>query len=198
MRLLVAALVGKFGEGLSAAARVDGYGGEQVDNGTEAEAYASYIAGHVEEIGGGLTFSELREPQVAAQDELAAAVEADAPDSEIAELQANLDEINGQRDTVFQGEVLRGTLLSTGSNLEKQRVTLHTARGFASPALQGSWFDNGFHGTMAELLLAIEQKREPEHSARNNLKSLELCFAACRSAQTGRPVAPGAVRRLPH
>ena len=89
------------------------YGGEQVDTGTEAEAYASYIAGHVEEIGGGLTFSELREPQVAAQDELAAAVEADAPDSEIAELQANLDEINGQRDTVFQGEVLRGTLLST-------------------------------------------------------------------------------------
>lgn len=90
-----------------------GYGGEQVDNGTEAEAYASYIAGHVEEIGGGLTFSELREPQVAAQDALAAAVEANAPDAEVARLQADLDEINGQRDTVFQGEVLRGTLLST-------------------------------------------------------------------------------------
>ena len=89
------------------------YGGEQVDTGAEAEAYASYIAGHVEEIGGGLTFSELREPQVAAQEALAAAVESEAPAAEVAELQADLDEVNGQRETVFQGEVLRGTLLST-------------------------------------------------------------------------------------
>lgn len=89
------------------------YGGQQVDTGAEAEAYASYIAGHVEEIGGGLTFSELREPQVAAQEALAAAVESEAPAAEVAELQADLDEVNGQRDSVFQGEVLRGTLLST-------------------------------------------------------------------------------------
>jgi hypothetical protein len=48
------------------------------------------------------------------------------------------------------------------------------------------------------LLLAIEEKREPSHSARNNLKSLALCFAACRSAETGKPVTPGKVRKLKH
>jgi hypothetical protein len=49
---------------------------------------------------------------------------------------------------------------------------------------------------MAELLQAIEQRREPTHSARNNLRSLALCFAACASADTGKPMIPGKVRKL--
>jgi hypothetical protein len=51
---------------------------------------------------------------------------------------------------------------------------------------------------MAELLLAIEQKREPSNSGRDNLNSLALCFAACASAETGKPVVPGTVRKLGH
>ena len=89
------------------------FGGEQVDTGEEAEAYASYIEGHVQGIADGKTFAEMREPQVAAEEALTEAVEAEAPASEVAELQADLDEINGQRDSIFQGEILRGTLLST-------------------------------------------------------------------------------------
>jgi hypothetical protein len=50
---------------------------------------------------------------------------------------------------------------------------------------------------MAELLLAVEQRREPSNSARDNLKSLALCFAACASARRGEPMVPGTVRRLP-
>jgi hypothetical protein len=50
---------------------------------------------------------------------------------------------------------------------------------------------------MAELLLAIEQRREPSNNARGNLKSLALCFAACASALRGQPMTPGKVRRLP-
>jgi predicted dehydrogenase len=92
----------------------------------------------------------------------------------------------------------KGTLLSEGPSLTEQKVTLYTRRGWGRPVLKGSWFTNGFHGTMAELLLAIEEKREPSHSARNNLKSLALCFAACRSAETGKPVTPGKVRKLKH
>jgi predicted dehydrogenase len=91
----------------------------------------------------------------------------------------------------------RGTIRSSGPSLEKQRVSIFTGAGCASPRLKGSWFRDGFHGTMAELLLAIEQRREPSNNARDNLKSLALCFAACASAQRGEPMVPGTVRRLP-
>lgn len=91
----------------------------------------------------------------------------------------------------------KGTIRSVGPSLEKQKLTLSTPRGRASPKLKGSWFREGFHGTMAELLLAIEQRREPSNNARDNLKSLALCFAACASADRGEPVIPGTVRRLP-
>jgi hypothetical protein len=49
---------------------------------------------------------------------------------------------------------------------------------------------------MAELLCAIDERREPLHGARDNLASLALCFAACASARDGQPHVPGAVRRL--
>jgi hypothetical protein len=89
------------------------YAGELVDTGTEAEAYASYIGGHVEEIGGGQTYAELGGPQFAAEAELDAAIEAGAPQAEIDELQATYDGLVGQRDAIFKGEMLRGTLLNT-------------------------------------------------------------------------------------
>jgi predicted dehydrogenase len=90
----------------------------------------------------------------------------------------------------------KGTLISTGPSLQEQGVTLYTARGWGSPKLAGNWFENGFHGTMAELLRAIEERREPSNSARGNLKGLALCFAACASADAGRPMTPGRVRRI--
>lgn len=49
---------------------------------------------------------------------------------------------------------------------------------------------------MGELLCAMEEDREPSHSAENNLASLELAFAAIASAESGRPVKPGTVRKL--
>lgn len=91
----------------------------------------------------------------------------------------------------------RGTIRSDGPSGEKQRVELVTAAGIARPRLKGSWFPDGFHGTMGELLCAIEEDREPTNSARNNLASLALCFAAVASADRGEPVKPGSVRKLP-
>lgn len=90
----------------------------------------------------------------------------------------------------------KGTAISVGPSLSDQRVTVTTARGTASPALEGTWFANGFQGTMGELLCAIEQRREPAHGARNNLLSLQLAFAALASASTGLPVKAGQVSRL--
>jgi len=122
--------------------------------------------------------------------------------------QAIIEYDGAQASIVFDADVKRGredrtyvagtkgTLCSEGPSLTEQAVTVFTGRGVARPKLQGSWFTNGFHGTMAELLLSIEENREPSNSGRNNLKSLALCFAACRSAETGKPVVPGKVRRL--
>jgi hypothetical protein len=61
-------------------------------------------------------------------------------------------------------------------------VTLHTAAGFAVPELRGTWFVQGFHGAMAELLCAIEEGREPINNARTNLRSLALCYDALACA----------------
>jgi predicted dehydrogenase len=91
----------------------------------------------------------------------------------------------------------RGSIASSGPDQDHQKVELRTAAGIARPKLVGAWFPDGFHGTMAELLAAIEEKREPMNSARNNLASLALCFAAVASAETGKPVVPGTVRKLP-
>jgi len=108
----------------------------------------------------------------------------------------NGDTVIGQEDrTSVIGS--RGTLRSIGPDLQNQTVTLHTAEGVAKPDLQGQWVPNGMHGTMGELLCAIEENREPLNSARNNLRSLEICFAAVASADSGMPVTPGEVRRLP-
>ena len=103
---------------------------------------------------------------------------------------------HGQEDrTVIAGS--RGTLRSFGPSLSDQRVTLHTADGDAAPELEGTWFTHGFAGTMGELLRAIEERRAPSHSARNNLATLELCFAALASADAGgKPVVPGSVSRM--
>jgi predicted dehydrogenase len=103
---------------------------------------------------------------------------------------------HGQQDRTYIGGTT-GSLTSLGPDLSQQTVTLHTADGSATPTLTGSWFPDGFHGTMAELLCAIEEGREPSNSARENLNSLALCFAAIASATDGQPKRPGDVRELP-
>jgi len=91
----------------------------------------------------------------------------------------------------------QGSMVSQGPDLKHQEVTLYTAEGWGRPHLEGCWFPDGFHGTMAELLCAIEEEREPSNSGRNNLQSLALCFAAVSSAEGHEAVQVGGVRRLP-
>ena len=84
---------------------------EQVTTGTQAEAYASYIGGHLEGIADGKTYSEIddRGAAQAVQD----AIDSGASDEEVADLQATADQLKAQRDTLFKGETLRGLLLSS-------------------------------------------------------------------------------------
>ena len=93
----------------------------------------------------------------------------------------------GQEDrTIVAGS--NGTMRAFGPALNDQQVQVWTDAGYARPKLEGDWFDNGFRGTMGELLCAIEDDRQPWNNARENLRSLELCFAAMKSADTGEVV----------
>lgn len=113
-------------------------------------------------------------------------------DGAAASLAFHADTRFGAQDrTVVVGSA--GCAISVGPDLNTQTVTITTAAGRATPSLEGDWFTNGFQGTMGELLCAIEEGREPYNSARHNLQSLAICFAAIESADTGRPVAPGEV-----
>ena len=87
------------------------YADQQVTTGQEAEAYASFIDGHLQGIADGQTYSQI-DDRGAAQ-AVVDAEEAGASPEEIAELQATADELRGQRDSLFRGETLRGLLLST-------------------------------------------------------------------------------------
>lgn len=90
-----------------------------------------------------------------------------------------------------------GSVSSTGPDGGTQEVTLNLAAGRAKPDLVGKWFNDGFVGTMAELLDASTHGRKARNDAEGNLRSLMLCFAAIESADTGKPVKVGTVMRLP-
>lgn len=90
-----------------------GYAGEQVTSGGDAEAYASYIDGHLQGIADGQTYADLGPVSRAANAAVTEAVESGASDDEVADLQATADEISRDRDSLFRGETLRGLLLST-------------------------------------------------------------------------------------
>jgi predicted dehydrogenase len=123
--------------------------------------------------------------------------------------QASIEYPRAQATLVFDGHAQHGpwdegyiagshgTLRSFGPSVNRQTVELTRGGGDFRPNLVGSWFPDGFHGTMAELLCAIEEKRQPTNDARSNLRSLELSFAAVASAMRHEPIVPGTVRRLP-
>lgn len=88
------------------------YGDEFVDTGKEAEAYASFINGHLAGIADGATYADLGTPEREAKAAVEAAKADGASEAEIAALQGEADAISGQRNTLFKGETLRGLLLT--------------------------------------------------------------------------------------
>jgi predicted dehydrogenase len=82
--------------------------------------------------------------------------------------------VHGTEGTI-RGSVLLG---SDFVELEREGVT-------SRYALEGAWYPDGFAGTLGELVSAIAEDREPFNSARHNLLTLAMTFAACRSAEQG-------------
>ena len=89
-----------------------GFAGERLVTGSGAEAYASYINGHLEEIADGATYADMGATESAAKAEVTAAKDAGQTQAEIDALQSKADGISGQRNSLFKGETLRGLLLS--------------------------------------------------------------------------------------
>ena len=105
------------------------YAGQDVNTGGEAEAYASYIDGHLDGIADGATYADLSAPEREANAAVEAAVADGADDATLAELQGKADAISAQRNTLFKGETLRGLLLSAYA-----WATVGTIAGYAAIA----------------------------------------------------------------
>ncbi|MGY6499739.1 MAG: hypothetical protein ACXIVQ_02405 [Acidimicrobiales bacterium] len=97
-------------EALEAEGRTDllSFAGQQVETAAHAEAYASFIDGHL----GDQTYADLGTPEREARAAVTQAVEAGASDAEIAALQDEAAAITAERDRLFKGETLRGLLLT--------------------------------------------------------------------------------------
>jgi predicted dehydrogenase len=52
-----------------------------------------------------------------------------------------------------------------------------------NPELPGAWFPDAFAGTMGELMLAIQQRREPTISGADNLHTMKMVFDAYADAE---------------
>jgi predicted dehydrogenase len=113
----------------------------------------------------------------------------------LASITFNGDTRFGQRDeTTIVGA--NGSLSSRGPNLSSQTVELVARDGTCRVPLEGTWFENGFHGAMAELQSAVAEHRQPEHGASDNLETLKLAFAIVESARRAEPIVPGTIRFL--
>jgi hypothetical protein len=101
-------------EELTAQGRTDlvKFADQRLDTGAEAEAYASFIDGHLQGIAGGATYADLGATESAAKADVEAAVVAGQPQAEVDALQVTADDISAQRNSLFKGETLRGLLLS--------------------------------------------------------------------------------------
>ena len=105
------------------------YGGEQVNTGDEAEAYSSFINGHLQEIADGATYADLGTPEREANAAVEAAKAEGADEATLAELEGEAAAISGQRNALFKGETLRGLLLTTYA-----WATVGTIAGYAAIA----------------------------------------------------------------
>jgi predicted dehydrogenase len=82
--------------------------------------------------------------------------------------------IHGTRGT------LRGSVLT-----DSDRLSLDRDGTVVDLPLRGQWFVDGFAGAMGELMTAVAEGRQPEHSAAHAAVSVEVMLAARESARRG-------------
>jgi hypothetical protein len=88
------------------------FAGQPLITGTQAECYANnFIGRHLKSVADGKTYSELREVQTSLRAQLADAQARNDPSQ--ADLQRQLNEVTAKRQTLFEGESVRGLLLTS-------------------------------------------------------------------------------------
>ena len=85
----------------------------------------------------------------------------------------------------------KGSLSHVGEALGGNQIVFTRPGGQPETiTVDGTWWLNGMRGTMGELLVAIEEGRDPVNAASTSLPGLALCFAAVHSSRTGTVVDP--------
>jgi len=88
------------------------YAGQKLTTGKQAEVYANdFIGLHLKSVAGGKTYADMGEVQADLRTQVATAQKNNDPN--LAALQKQLTDANGQRETLFKGETLRGLLLTS-------------------------------------------------------------------------------------
>lgn len=135
----------------------------------------------------GIRASESPSPGQAARPPLCAEAQLDFEGVQVSLVfDGNTREGQEERTLIIGSE---GRLESSGSPLDGQRVTLTTAAGRARAPLSGCWFPDAFAHSLHELVQAVREPSadvRPLHDARENLRSLEWCFAAVAAAEEQR------------
>jgi hypothetical protein len=109
------------------------YAGQQVDNGDKARVYAEdFIGKHLQGIAGGKTYAQVSSAASAANAQLTATP---ATDPNYATLQSQVATLQGQKASLFQGEMLRGTLLNSWGWWTLGVYTTYAAIGLMIAAL---------------------------------------------------------------
>jgi hypothetical protein len=113
-------------------AEVGEFADQRIDTGTEAEAYSRYIGLHLSEIGGGKSYAELGGPLFALEAQIE---EAQVAGENTAAMEEELAGLQGQRDTVFKGEMLRAILLNAYGWWMVGQITLFAGIGMVIAGL---------------------------------------------------------------
>jgi hypothetical protein len=132
-------------------AEIRNYAGQQVDNGDKARVYGNdFIGVHLQGIAGGKTYSQVSSANSAMNAQIAATPKTDPT---YASLQAQAATLAAQKTSLFQGEMLRGTLLNSWGWWMVGNYTAYAAIALMIAAL-------GILGAVAfELFVAV---RKPE------------------------------------
>ncbi len=86
--------------------------GQPLTTGKQAECYANFFIGrHLKLVAGGKTFSELRGVQTSLREQVSQAQANNDP--ALADLQRQLNDVTGKRQSLFEGQTMRGLLLTS-------------------------------------------------------------------------------------
>jgi predicted dehydrogenase len=78
-----------------------------------------------------------------------------------------------------------GTIRGDVDSIDGEYLEFDEGKGSVREPLHGSWFPDGFLGSMVQLLRSIEVNQPPGHSLADNRRTVALVAAVCQSAREG-------------